>query len=205
MFTGIISDIGKIIEREQRGDVRLRIGCSYDPASIATGASIACAGICLTAIAQGTDENGGNWFDVEASAETADLTTLQHWRDGTSINLERSLRMGDEMGGHMVSGHVDGVATVVSRTPDGDSERFVFEAPEALMGFIAPKGSITLDGTSLTVNEVTGNRFGVNIIPHTLEVTTWGGAQPGTKVNLEIDLLARYLARLLPELKGAAL
>ena len=205
MFTGIITDIGKVIEREQRGDVRLRIACSYDPASIADGASIACAGICLTAIAQGSRSDAVNWFDVEASAETAERTTLRHWREGTAINLERPLRMGDELGGHMVSGHVDGVATVISRERQGDSERFLFEAPEPLMDFIAPKGSITLDGTSLTVNEVTGNRFGVNIIPHTLEVTTWGSARAGLAVNLEVDMLARYLARLLPGLKNRAL
>jgi len=195
MFTGIITDVGQVRSIEQRGDRRLRIVSGFDAETIAIGASIACAGICLTVVEKGP-EGKGAWFDVETSEETARCTTLGDWREGDAINLERSLRMGDELGGHLVSGHVDGVASVIARESEGDSEKFTFEAPEALKRFIAPKGSITLDGTSLTVNEVDGARFTVNLIAHTLEVTTWGQRQPGARINLEIDLLARYVARL---------
>ena len=191
MFTGIVTDIGEIRQLEHRGDLRARIGTAYDTGGIDIGASIACSGVCLTVITLGPD-----WFEVEISAETLDKTTLGSWREGTRVNLERALKVGDELGGHIVSGHVDGLAEIVAMTPEGDSIRYTFEAPEALAKFIAPKGSVALDGTSLTVNEVDGCRFGVNIIPHTQTVTTWGGSQVGDKVNLEIDTLARYVARL---------
>jgi riboflavin synthase len=191
MFTGIVTDIGTVTKREQRGDTRFTISTNYDLDSVAIGASIACSGCCLTVV-----EKAKDWFLVEASAETLGLTTLSSWREGTRINLERSLRLGDEMGGHLVSGHVDGIATIVSIKPDGDSRRFVFEAPRKLARFIAQKGSVALDGTSLTVNEVNDIAFGVNMIPHTLAVTTWGNSNEGDKVNIEIDMLARYVARL---------
>ncbi len=194
MFTGIVTDIGEVLEREDRGDTRLRIATGYDIAGIDIGASIACSGVCLTVIATGTAPRG--WFDVEYSAETASKTTAGLWMPGTRLNLERALRVGDELGGHIVSGHVDGVAEVLSATPEGDSTRFLFRAPHALARFIAPKGSVALDGTSLTVNEVEGDEFGVNIIPHTKQVTTWGTIGAGDRVNLEIDTLARYVARL---------
>jgi riboflavin synthase len=194
MFTGIVTDIGEILEREDRGDVRLRIATGYDVPGIDIGASIACSGVCLTVIATGTAPRG--WFDVEFSAETASKTTAGGWRPGTRLNLERALKVGDELGGHIVSGHVDGVAEVLSMTPEGDSMRFRFRVPHALARFIAPKGSVALDGTSLTVNEVEGAEFGVNIIPHTKQVTTWSAIRAGDRVNLEIDTLARYVARL---------
>lgn len=195
MFTGLISDVGEILEIEKRGDTWLRIGCTYDPATIEIGASICCSGACLTALDRGRAD-GRNWFSVEASQETLDKTTLGAWSVGTQINLERSLKLGDELGGHIVSGHVDGVGEVVSREPEGDSVRFRFRAPENLARFIAAKGSVALDGTSLTVNDVDGAEFGVNLISHTLEVTTWGKSAPGDRVNIEIDMLARYVARL---------
>ena len=195
MFTGIITDIGSIISRTQRGDTRFEIGTQYAPDTLAIGASIACSGVCLTIIAKGTNQSG-NWFAVEASQETLDVTSAAHWQPSTKLNLERALKMGDELGGHLVSGHVDGVATITGIEAVGDSQIFSFAAPEDLMGFIAPKGSITLDGTSLTVNEVMDNNFTVNIIPHTQNVTTWGRAQKNDKINLEIDMLARYVARL---------
>lgn len=191
MFTGIITDVGTVAGVEQRGDTRFTIRTSYPTQSIEIGASIACHGCCLTVVGKGADS-----FDVDVSAESLSKTTLGAWRAGTRINLERALRMGDEMGGHVVSGHVDGVATIVSITPEGDSKRFIFDAPRTLARFIAPKGSVTLDGTSLTVNEVLGTKFGVNIIPHTQAVTTWGQARAGDAVNIEIDMLARYVARL---------
>ncbi|QFU08680.1 Riboflavin synthase [Rhodobacteraceae bacterium THAF1] len=196
MFTGLVSDIGKVLEVELRGDMRARIGCSYDVDGIARGASIACDGICLTAIATGTDPQG--WFDVEISAETLARTNIgtQGWPVGRRVNLERSLRVGDELGGHIVSGHVDGVARIVEMRDEGDSTRYTFEAPEHLAKFIAEKGSVALNGTSLTVNEVSGARFGVNLIPHTKMVTTWGDAHEGDAVNLEVDTMARYVARL---------
>ena len=194
MFTGIITDIGEVLDREDRGDTRLRIATGYDISGIDIGASIACSGVCLTVIALGHDPTP--WFDVEFSAETADKTTAASWTAGRKLNLERALKVGDELGGHIVSGHVDGVAEVISATPEGDSTRFKFRVPPALARFIAPKGSVALDGTSLTVNAVEGDTFGVNIIPHTKAVTTWGGIRASDSVNLEIDTLARYVARL---------
>jgi riboflavin synthase len=195
MFTGLITDIGEVTAIRTGGGTWMKIACTYDPASIAVGASICCAGACLTAVEIGGDGNRC-WFAVEASKETLDVTTLDAWREGTLINLERSLKLGDELGGQLVSGHVDGVGEIVSRTPEGDSVRFVFRAPGKLAKFIAAKGSVTLNGTSLTVNEVDGCEFGVNIIPHTLQVTTWGDAARGDMINIEIDMLARYVARL---------
>lgn len=193
MFTGIITDQGEVIETEQRGDLRARVKCSYDTGSIDIGASIAHDGMCLTVI-----ELGDDWYDVEISAESISKTNLAHhmWQNGQVLNLERALKVGDELGGHIVSGHVDGVAQIVGMEDEGDSTRFTFRAPEALAKFVAPKGSVALNGTSLTVNEVNGCDFGVNIIPHTKSVTTWGRAEVGDFVNLEIDTLARYVARL---------
>lgn len=196
MFTGIVTDVGEVVRLEQRGDTRLVIATAYDPATIAIGASIACSGCCLTVTELLTLPDGRNAFAVDASAETLSKTTLGSWKPGTRINLERALKVGDELGGHLMSGHVDGVAEIVSVTPEGDSRRFRFRAPEALGPFIAPKGSVALAGTSLTVNEVEGAEFGVNIIPHTQAVTTWGEARAGDRVNIEIDTLARYVARL---------
>jgi riboflavin synthase len=192
MFTGIITDLGRVRRIDRSGETRFEIATGYDTAGIPLGASIACNGCCLTVI-----ETGSDWFAVQASAETLGMTTLGGWTEGTPVNLERALAVGDELGGHIVSGHVDGVARVVERRPDGESWRFVFEVPEGLKGFIAGKGSVALDGVSLTVNEVEDARFGVNIIPHTLAVTTFGGLAAGDAVNLEIDMLARYVARLL--------
>lgn len=191
MFTGIITDIGEIRDLEKRGDLRARIATRYDTGGIDLGASIASDGVCLTVIALGDD-----WYDVEISAETVSKTNLGGWVVGKRVNLERALKVGDELGGHIVSGHVDGVAEIVAMTDEGDSTRFTFRAPKALAKFIAPKGSVALNGTSLTVNEVDGCDFGVNIIPHTKEMTTWGDARVGDRVNLEIDTLARYVARL---------
>jgi riboflavin synthase len=197
MFTGIVTDIGTVLEVRKRGDTAFRIGCSYDPDSIDPGASIACSGACLTVVDTGREPGGAGWFAVQASAETMSRTTLGAWGEGTRVNLERALRLGDELGGHIVSGHVDGVASIVARTGEGDSQRFSFEVPESLAAFVASKGSVTLDGVSLTVNEVEGRRFGVNLIAHTLAVTTLGQAEPGGQVNVEIDMLARYVARLM--------
>ncbi|NIY78241.1 riboflavin synthase [Celeribacter sp. HF31] len=194
MFTGIVTDIGTVLELEKRGDLRARIGCAYDVDGIEIGASIACDGVCLTVIALGTDPQ--NWFDVEISAESVSKTNISAWVVGKKLNLERALKLGDELGGHIVSGHVDGVAEIIAMVDEGDSTRIKFDAPEALAKFIAPKGSVALNGTSLTVNEVEGTSFGINVIPHTQEVTTWGRAKVGDKVNLEIDTLARYVARL---------
>ncbi len=194
MFTGIVTDIGEILALEQKGDLRVRIATGYAVASIEIGASIACDGCCLTVVATGTEPRG--WFDVDISAESVAKTNISGWKVGHRINLERALKVGDELGGHIVSGHVDGVAEIVAMKDEGASTRFTFRAPHALAGFIAPKGSVALNGTSLTVNEVNGAEFGVNIIPHTKEVTTWGGAKTGDRVNLEIDTLARYVARL---------
>ena len=196
MFTGIVTDMGEIRSLERRGDLRARIGTSYDTSGIDIGASIACSGVCLTVV-----ELGSDWFDVEISAETLDKTNVGAWVEGQKINLERALKFGDELGGHIVSGHVDGLAKIIEMRPEGDSVRYTFEAPRSLARFIAPKGSVALDGTSLTVNEVEDTRFGVNIIPHTQEVTTWGASKVGDKVNLEIDTLARYVARL-AEMQG---
>ncbi len=195
MFTGIVSDIGRVMTVELRGDSRLTIACGYDPSAIGVGASILCAGICLSAIAAGRSDGHG-YFVVEASAETRSRTTLGSWRAGTRVNLERALKLGEELGGHLVTGHVDGVGDVVEVTPDGDSRSMRVRAASELMPFIAPKGSICLDGASLTVNEVDGCDFRVNLIPHTLAATTFGAATAGQSVNIEIDMLARYVARL---------
>ena len=194
MFTGIVTDLGEILALEQRGDLRARIGTAYDVAGIDIGASIACDGVCLTVVALGTAPK--NWFDVEISAESVSKTNIGDWRLGQRLNLERALKLGDELGGHIVSGHVDGVAEVVKLAPEGDSLRVTFRAPRELARFIAPKGSVALNGTSLTVNEVEGCDFGINFIPHTQKVTTWGRVAVGDKINLEIDTLARYVARL---------
>ena len=193
MFTGIVTDMGQIVELEQRGDLKARIKTNYDTDAIDIGASIACDGVCLTVIALGDD-----WFDVEISAETVSVTNLgrNQWYVGKMVNLERALRLGDELGGHIVSGHVDGVAELVDMHDEGDSTRMTFQAPAELARFIAPKGSVTLDGTSLTVNEVEGLTFGINLISHTQQVTTWGLSKVGDIINLEIDVLARYVARL---------
>ena len=195
MFTGIVTDIGTVRSVERRGDTRFVIGCGYDAGTIATGASIACAGCCLTVTDKGRDAEG-DWFAVDASAETLSLTTAGDWREGTRLNLERALKVGDELGGHIVSGHVDGTAEVAAADPEGDSLRLAFTVPEPLAMFVAPKGSVALDGVSLTVNAVEGARFGVNVIPHTQAATTLGTLRPGDAVNLEIDVLARYVARL---------
>jgi riboflavin synthase len=204
MFTGIVTDLGEVaaVEGAQGTLKRLRIHSSYDPATIALGASIACGGPCLTVVAVGP-RDGGCWFDVDAAAETLERTTVGEWQAGTKINLERSLKIGDELGGHMVTGHVDGLATIVAKeaitagdNPWGPTARFTIKAPQALAPFIAEKGSVCLDGTSLTVNAVDGSTFSVLIIPHTLAVTTWGDRQAGDKLNLEVDLMARYAARL---------
>lgn len=192
MFTGIITDIGHVRAVLRRGDTRIEITTSYDAENIAVGASICCSGACMTVIDKGRD-----WFAVSASAETLSCTTIGGWAEGVRINLERSLKVGDELGGHIVSGHVDGVARLESVAPQGDSLRLVFQAPESLQLFIAAKGSVAVDGVSLTVNEVEGRSFGVNIIPHTREHTTLGRLAAGDTVNLEIDMLARYVARLL--------
>ena len=191
MFTGIITDIGTILELEQRGDLRARIGTSYDTKTVAIGASIACNGVCLTAIALGE-----GWFDVQISAESVAKTNIGTWVKGGRVNLERALKVGDELGGHIVSGHVDGVARITAMKDEGDSTRVTLEAPKELARFIAPKGSVALNGTSLTVNEVEGASFGINFIPHTKDATTWGAAEVGDLINLEIDTLARYVARL---------
>ncbi len=191
MFTGIVTDMGEIRALHQAGDLTARIATSYDTASIDIGASIACDGVCLTVVAVGDD-----WFDMQISAETLSKTNLGGWEQGRRVNLERALRVGDELGGHIVSGHVDGLAEVISVTDEGDSTRVQLRAPEPLARFIAPKGSVALNGTSLTVNEVQGAVFGINFIPHTKEVTTWGRVAVGDQVNLEIDTMARYVARL---------
>ena len=194
MFTGIVTDLGEVLQLEQKGDLRARIATGYDTDRIDIGASIACEGVCLTVIALGSAPR--NWFDVEISAETVSKTNLSGWTVGKRLNLERALKVGDELGGHIVSGHVDGVAEVVAIRPEGDSLRVTFRAPEDLAKFIAPKGSVALNGTSLTVNEVDGRDFGINFIPHTQKVTTWGGVKLGDRVNLEVDTMARYVARL---------
>lgn len=196
MFTGIITDVGTVLAVEQQGDLRARIGTAYDIDGIDIGASIACNGVCLTVVALGRDPQ--NWFDVQISAETVNLTNIgrQGWRVGTPLNLERALKVGDELGGHIVSGHVDGVADLIEMRDEGDSTRMLFRAPETLARFIAPKGSVALNGTSLTVNEVDGVTFGINVIPHTKTVTTWGNVAVGDGINLEIDTMARYVARL---------
>lgn len=191
MFTGIVTDIGQVRRIERRGDMRARIATRYDMKTVDIGASIACDGVCLTVV-----EKGDDWFAVDASAETLSKTNLGRWAEGTRVNLERALRVGDELGGHIVSGHVDGVAEVVAMKAEGDSTRVTLRAPTGLARFIAPKGSVALNGTSLTVNEVSDNSFGINLIPHTKTVTNWGAVAVGDLVNLEIDTLARYVARL---------
>lgn len=191
MFTGIVTDVGRVASVADRGDRRFVIATRYDTSTIALGASIACSGCCLTVV-----EKTPGHFAIDASGETLSVTTLGDWKEGTEINLERALRLGDELGGHLVSGHVDGVGAVVSVREEGASHRIVFEAPAAISRFIASKGSICVDGVSLTVNEVDGRRFGVNIIPHTWTETTFRRLGAGSRVNLEIDLLARYVARL---------
>ena len=194
MFTGIITDIGQIMALTPQGDLRARIGTGYDIAGIDIGASIACDGACLTVIALVATPRP--WFEVQISAETLSKTNLGAWQVGQYLNLERALKVGDELGGHIVSGHVDGLADVIDLRIEGDSLRISLRAPQALAGFIAPKGSVALNGTSLTVNEVNGAVFGINLIPHTQSVTTWGATALGDQINLEIDTLARYVARL---------
>jgi riboflavin synthase len=198
MFTGIVTDIGEIVALEARAEGlrRLTIACGYDRASIAIGASIACSGICLTVVATG-DHAGCDTFTVDAAAETLRVTTAGGWRVGTRLNLERSLKAGDELGGHLVSGHVDGVADVVAREDPTGMARFKLRAPAPLARFIAVKGSVTLDGVSLTVNEVAGDTFDILLIPHTLDVTTLGQTRTGDQLNLEVDVMARYAARLI--------
>jgi riboflavin synthase len=192
MFTGIVTDLGRVRSVLAGGDTSYEIETRFDTGTIAIGASIACSGVCLTAI-----ELGKTWFRVQASAETLARSTLGNWRVGTPVNLERSLKLGDELGGHLVAGHVDGVGRLASLREEGESIRLVFEAPVVLAAGIASKGSIAVDGVSLTVNEVTGARFGVNIIPHTRAVTSLGSLKVGDPVNLELDLIARYVARLM--------
>ena len=196
MFTGIVTDMGEVLDLRQEGDLRVRIGTSYDVAGIDIGASIACDGVCLTVVDLGSDPQG--WFDVQISGETISKTNIGRngWHLGKRINLERALKVGDELGGHIVSGHVDDVAEVVDLQTEGDSLRVKFRAPEALAKFVASKGSVALNGTSLTVNEVDGCDFGINFIPHTRAVTTWGSVAVGDLVNLEVDTMARYVARL---------
>jgi riboflavin synthase len=203
MFTGIVTDIGEIVALTPtaQGQLhRLRIACSYDRATIADGASIACNGVCLTVVASGVEQGktsqGKTWFDVDAAAETLAMTTAKHWVTGTRLNLERALKIGDELGGHIVAGHADGIATIVSRDDLPDMARFELRTTRELARFIATKGSVTLDGVSLTVNSVDDVVFSVLIIPHTLSVTTLGGWRAGGEVNLEVDLMARYAARL---------
>ena len=202
MFTGIVTDVGTVAAvRPLREGVGLRIDTAYDPDTIAIGASISCGGVCLTVTA--LPERGANarWFEVEAWEEALRLTTAMGWKSGTRINLERALKIGDELGGHIVSGHVDGMAEIVARKEEGDAVRFTMDAPRELAKFIAPKGSVALDGTSLTVNKVEGTRFDVLLIHHSLTVTTWGERKVGDKVNLEIDTMARYAARLVEAAK----
>ena len=192
MFTGIITDLGRVRSVSPGGVTRIVLETAYDTAAIAMGASIACNGACLSVV-----DKGPGWFAVDASAETLARTTIGSWRPGTPVNLERPLKLGDELGGHFVSGHVDGLAEITERRPDGDSLRFEIRVPAAFQRFIAPKGSVALDGVSLTVNEVEGELFGVNVIPVTQRETSFGKLAPGERVNLEIDMLARYLARLM--------
>ena len=192
MFTGIVTDVGKVRSAEQRGDLRLVIETAYDPDTIDLGASISCSGVCLTVVDKGDD-----WFAVDVSGETVSKTAADHWREGARLNLERALRLGDELGGHIVIGHVDAVAEISSATADGDSTRLEISLPAQLAPMIAPKGSITLDGVSLTVNEVGHDSFTVNIIPHTAQHTTFGNLNAGQQLNVEVDVLARYIDRML--------
>ncbi len=196
MFTGLVTDIGTVARVAPRGDLsRIRIACRYDPASIALGASIACGGPCLTAVAIG-EGSGGAWFDVDVGAETLARTTAGAWAPGTRLNLERSLKIGDELGGHIVTGHIDGTAEIVSVEPFDGMSRYAVRVPSPLARFVAEKGSVCLDGTSLTVNAVEGDVLSILLIPHTLEVTTWGDRRAGDRLNIEVDLMARYAARL---------
>ena len=195
MFTGIITDVGQVRHLEARGDTHVVIATHFDVSSVALGASIACSGICMTVVDRGSASD--RWFAVTASGETLSRTTLARWRVGDPVNLERAMRIGDELGGHIVTGHVDGVAELKDMYPEGESVRMTFEAPVALSRFIAAKGSVALDGVSLTVNDVDGPRFGVNIIPHTQAATSFKALRPSQPVNLEIDLMARYVARLI--------
>ena len=201
MFTGIITNIGRVTKAsdEAGGARRFEIETAFDMDEVAIGASIACAGACLTVTEKGIGNGGRGWFAALASKETLSKTTLGRWGVDTRINLERAMRMGDELGGHLVSGHVDGLARITDMGDEGGSRRITMEVPDALSRYIAPKGSVTLDGVSLTVNEVEGAHFGVNVIPHTLDATTLGGLSVGDTINLEIDLLARYVARLLDQ------
>jgi riboflavin synthase len=198
MFTGIVTDVGEVRSVKPRANNlhRITIYCKYPRSELIEGASIACSGVCMTVVGTG-EEDGRIWFAVDAAAETLSVTTVGRWRHGGRVNLERALKLGDELGGHMVSGHVDGLAQVVTREDMTDMARFVLRAPHALARFIAPKGSVALDGVSLTVNEVDGDTFSVLIIPHTLTVTTFGALRQGDDVNLEIDTMARYAARLM--------
>jgi riboflavin synthase len=228
MFTGIVSDLGEVVDVEEKAEGlrRLTIACGYDADTIDVGASIACSGTCLTVVGRGRPlpslprlrgrenqttlprlrgrEGRGSWFAVDAAAETLQLTTAGGWRRGTRLNLERALRLGDELGGHLVSGHVDGVAELIARDDFVDTARLSLRVPAALAPFIAPKGSVALDGVSLTVNDVDGDRFSVLIIPHTLKVTTLGAIGNGARLNLEVDLMARYAARLLEAAQSSA-
>ncbi len=192
MFTGIVTDLGRVRAIEKTGDTRIEISTSYDTETVAIGASIACSGPCLTVVGKGP-----GWFAVEASAETLERTTLGDWDVGTAVNLERAMRVGDELGGHIVAGHVDGVADILGTDPEGDSLRITFELPEELARYVAPKGSVALDGVSLTVNGTEGRRFGVNVIGHTRAETAFGERRAGDRVNVEVDTIARYVARLL--------
>ena len=197
MFTGIITDIGRIEAVERRGDLRVRIGCGYDLATVDLGASIACSGVCLTVVDKGED-----WFAVDVSAESVSRTAPGMWSEGRPLNLERALRLGDELGGHIVTGHVDGIGKIVGVCPEGDSRRVGISVPASLAPFLSTKGSVTVDGVSLTVNEVSdqpdgATHFSLNIIPHTADQTTLAHLQPGGSVNIEIDVLARYLGRMM--------
>ena len=204
MFTGIVTDVGTVARRETlAGGARFRIATDYDPASIAIGASIACSGVCLTVTALPDHGDNTRWFEVEAWEEALRLTTAGAWGEGTPVNLERALRMGDELGGHLVSGHVDAMAEIVEVTDEGDARRFTLRVPEGLERFVAPKGSVALDGTSLSVNAVDGSLFDVLIIRHTLDVTTWKDRRAGDRVNFEADTMARYAARLAEAAKSA--
>jgi riboflavin synthase len=201
MFTGIITDIGTISSVTRTGDTRITVSCNYSMDSVAIGASIACSGVCLTVVDKGTDENGAGWFSVDASAETLRRTAAHMWVTGSKLNLERALKVGDELGGHIVTGHVDGIGEVVRINPEGDSHKVDIKVDAALAPYIAAKGSVTVDGVSLTVNAVRDQadgsaHFSLNIIPHTWDVTTLGDLQPGCTVNIEIDVLARYLSRM---------
>ncbi len=192
MFSGIITDLGEVRSIKPKGDTRFEFTTGFDTADIDPGASVCCSGVCLTVV-----DKGKGWFGADVSTETLDRTTMGSWEEGAQVNFERALKIGDELGGHIVSGHVDGVATVISDTPEGESHRMVFEAPDPFHRMIAAKGSVAVDGVSLTVNQIEGRQFGINVIPHTLESTTLGRLEPGGSVNVEIDMLARYVARLL--------